>query len=94
MNRTTLSTADSMELLNSGMFRAAFRRFLRLVALVAPMSESSSSRIQPITKPPACPKCHTGANVALEGEAGTRQMWTCTACGVRWEVRLTPRTER
>jgi hypothetical protein len=62
--------------------------------LVAPMNEPSTPRIQPIAKPPACPKCHTGANVAIEGEAGARQTWTCAACGVRWDVRLTPRTER
>jgi hypothetical protein len=58
------------------------------------MSKPPSSELQPIAKPPACPQCHTSANVALHVEAGTGQMWTCTACGVRWEVRLTPRTER
>jgi hypothetical protein len=62
--------------------------------LVAPMNERSTPRIQPIAKPPACPTCHTGANVAIEGEGGARQTWTCAACGVRWDVRLTPRTER
>ena len=59
-----------------------------------PMSEPSSVRIQPMQKPPACPKCHTGANVVIEVAEPPRQMWTCAACGVRWEVRLTPRTER
>jgi ribosomal protein L37AE/L43A len=58
------------------------------------MSESSSSRIHPISKPPACPNCHTGAKVAIEVEAGTGQLWRCAACGVKWEVRLTPRSER
>jgi hypothetical protein len=62
-------------------------------ALVPPMSKPSS-RIQPMTKPPACPKCHTSANVAMEVEESTRQMWMCASCGVRWEVRLTPRSER
>jgi transposase-like protein len=74
--------------------RVALRRFLREQPLEVPMSEPSSSRIQPMAKPPACPKCHTGAHVAIEVEEASRQMWTCAACGVRWEVRLTPRTER
>jgi transposase-like protein len=47
-----------------------------------------------MTKPPACPKCHTSASVTIEVDESTRQMWTCAGCGVRWEVRLTPRTER
>jgi hypothetical protein len=61
---------------------------------MAPMTEPSSSRMQPIARAPACPKCHTGANVAIEIEVGTRQMWRCAARVVRWEVRLTPRAER
>jgi ribosomal protein L37AE/L43A len=55
-----------------------------------------SSKILAGSKPPACPTCHTAANVHLDREAAkdAPQMWRCDACQVWWEVKLTPRSER
>ena len=47
--------------------------------------------------PPSCPSCRTPAHVDLEEETrdtDARQVWRCERCGVRWEVTLTPRSER
>ena len=56
----------------------------------------TSSTILPGSKPPACPTCHTSAKVRLDSDvpAGAPQMWRCDRCQVRWDVKLTPRSER
>ena len=56
----------------------------------------TSSKILSGSRPPACPTCHTAANVHLDREVATDApaVWRCDTCEVRWEVKLTPRSER
>ena len=48
------------------------------------------------SKAPACPSCHTAAQVKLESDsdASKTKVWRCEGCQVRWEASLTPRSER
>lgn len=59
------------------------------------MSDTPSKSPTPPVSPPACPACHatepiTLENMPREGAA----TWRCGVCGARWDVMLTPRTER
>lgn len=52
-----------------------------------------------VPSPPECPSCHRTDCVTLEADRDseretTIKVWRCSACEVRWEVRLTPRAER